>query len=343
MGLHPTRCSQRHSWATVGVGALLVAALAPIISIGPGCTDYGYAQLTVTDLFQQGGVDQYSDVLIVVDNSASMVEEQARLLASFESFTSVLDTTRANFQLGVVTTDASAGVAMESGVLNPDTEDLSNMFLSAIDVGTGGSRTEQGLSQALLAVNPANNPGFMRPGAALHILIVSDEDDQSDESVDFYLHEFQSLAGQDRVVVHAIVGDLPEGCASGVSAASPGPRYIEAVDYTGGLNGSVCADDYGPVLERIGLDVAAWNDHFELNAIPRPETLVVRVDNVLMIQRDQDGWYYSAGTNSIIFTGRAIPRPAMSIEVDYELDLGTDDSGSSGSGSSGSGSSGSGI
>lgn len=294
------------------------------VLLATGCNEYGYAELSVTDLFEQAGAGVYSDVLLVVDDSASMAEEQDRLLSSFQGFTDVLESTRADFQLGVVTTDASQGAALRTVVLDPESDDLSQVFLDAIAVGNEGSRVEQGLHQALLAVNPANNPGFLRAGAELHVVVVSDEDDQSEEEVSFYLHELQSLTGEDRVSVHALVGDLPAGCASGVSAADPGPRYLEAVEYTGGRSGSVCAEDYTPLLERVGLDVAQWNDRFVLSRIPRVDSLEVRVDQVLMPQREQDGWTWSAGDNAVVFTGRAIPRPGMAVQVSYEIDMGED-------------------
>lgn len=309
-------CTPRCASALAAVGLL-----APTLSV-LGCTEYGYAELSVTDLFQQGGVEVQSDVLLVVDDSASMADEQERLVAGFAGFTDVLETTSTDFQLGVVTTDAEAGAVLRGEVLTPESEDLTQAFLEAVAVGTGGDRQEQGLIQALLAVNPATNPGFLRPGAELHVLVVSDEDDQGEQDVSWYLHELQSLAGQDRVTVHGLVGDMPAGCASGISAADPGPRYLEAVGSTGGRRGSVCSLDYGPVLGQVGLDVAQWNDRFVLSRIPEVATLQVRVDQVLMPQREEDGWTWSAGENAVVFTGRAIPRPGMTVQVDYEIDVG---------------------
>ena len=189
-----------------------LAALLVVAATTPGCTDYGYAELSVTDLFQQGGVGQHADILLVIDDSASMREEQDRLIASFSAFTDVLETTAADFQLGVVTTDPQAGATLRA-VIDPQTPDLGAPFGQAIAVGSEGGRVEQGLAQALTAANPATNPGFLRRGAALHIIVVSDEDDQSDQDDEFYVHELQSLAGVDRVTVHALVGDLPAGCA----------------------------------------------------------------------------------------------------------------------------------
>lgn len=295
-----------------------------LLALGLACTDYGYAELTVVDLFQQGGVDQVSDILYVVDDSASMGEELPRLAENFGAFTEVLEDTRIDFRLGVVTTDSTAGAALQV-VLDDETPDLGDAFLAAIDVGDEGSRTEEGLAQALSAANPSVNPGFLRNGAELHVVVVSDEDDQSRQDPSFYTHELQVLKGGDRITVHALVGDMPAGCASGTSAASAGPRYLEAVELTGGLSASICAADYTDMLRRVGLDIADWNDTFQLSQLPEPDTIVVRVDDVLIPSREDDGWVYLPGDNAVRFTGRAIPRPGMEIQVSYDRDVGTRD------------------
>ncbi|RME24011.1 MAG: VWA domain-containing protein [Deltaproteobacteria bacterium] len=308
---------------------LLLAAAA---ALSAGCTDYEYSELTVVDLFQQGGVGQVSDILYVVDDSASMAEERGRLLDNFDAFTEVLEDTRVDFQLGVVTTDATRGAGLVA-LLDDDTDDLAANFLAAIDVGDDGGRIEQGLSQALSAINPSVNPGFLRMGAELHVVVVSDEDDQSPQTPEFYTHEIQALTGVDRATIHGIVGDLPAGCVAGSTAASPGPRYLEAIETTGGLSTSICAADYREMLRRVGLEVANWNDTFLLSRLPVPDTIEVHVDDVAIPQRDEDGWTWSAGDNAIRFHGRSIPRPGMEIRVDYvpdqgeQLDTGTHDTG----------------
>ncbi len=311
--------------------------LAAAAVLSAGCTDYAYSELTVVDLFQQGGVGQVSDILYVVDDSASMAEERSRLLDNFSAFTDVLEDTRVDFQLGVVTTDASQGGTL-SVLLDDDTDNLAAEFLAAVDVGDDGGRIEQGLSQALSAVNPSVNPGFLRTGAELHVVIVSDEDDQSSEEPGFYTHEIQALTGADRTTVHGIVGDLPAGCVAGSTAASPGPRYLEAIETTGGLSTSICAADYREMLRRVGLEVANWDDTFLLSQLPVPDTLEVHVDDVLIPQREEDGWTWSSGDNAILFHGRSIPRPGMDIRVDYVPDQGTElDTGGADSGGADSG------
>jgi hypothetical protein len=283
------------------------------------CSEYDYADLTRRDSFWQPGESVPVDVLFVVDDSASMDEEQTQLAASFDGFTLVLEQSYADFRLGVVTTDPDQPATFTGPVLTPDTADLAGSFAAAVAVGTSGSRDEQGLARALSAANQAINPDFLRADAQLAVVVFSDEDDHSPETVDWYLHELTVLAGSPGLAVHAIVGDMPAGCVSGISAADPGERYLTAADTTGGLSGSICASDYTDLLTRVAFDITGWNDTFLLTELPEPETLRVWVDSVAIPARDEDGWTYSLGDNAVVFHDRAVPRPGMEVVVEYEI------------------------
>ena len=290
------------------------------------CSDYEYKERTVTDAFTQPDVQTSADLLFVVDDSASMAEEQALLAENFQAFIDVVEGSYSDFQIGVVTTDIGAADAgtIRGEVMTEDTPNLAEAFLAAIDVGTGGSRDEQGFEAARMALTPAANPGFVRDGAQLNVVFFSDEDDHSSKSVEQYLTSFSNASGGGGFAAHAIVGDLPSGCASGTSAADAGERYVESVQETGGYRDSICAEDYTGILTRIGLDLSGLDDTFHLSEIPDPGSLVVWVDGVIMIERALDGWTYSAGENAIVFHGSAIPRGGMEVFVEYELLLGVE-------------------
>ncbi len=299
---------------------LFQIALSPLI----GCTEYDYGELTVHDVFLVPAVESSSDILVVVDDSASMLEEQERLAENFVAFTEIVAGAYADFQLGVVTTDVEvddAGV-LRGGILTPDTDELEAAFLEAVLVGTKGSRYEQGYAAAELALVTGLNPGFVRSEARLHVIFMSDEDDQSPGKVPAYLDDLWEVSDKGGLTVHAIVGDEPAGCASGIGAASAGSRYLTAAVQTGGYTDSICADDYTEILQRVGLDVAGLQDTYVLNQVPEPGTIQVWVDAVEIPEREEDGWEYWPGENAIVFTGRAVPRGGMEVVAEYELLLG---------------------
>ena len=276
-----------------------------------GCSEYEVIEAGKVDLLRQGGEEPRTDVVFVVDDSASMAEEQAQLQVAFQGFVDVLLDTEADFQLVVTNTDPTDDATSQGPPLTADTADLSAAILDQFDVGTGGGRDEQGYTRAVQALRSGALPA--RPDARLVVIFFSDEDDHSAGPVTGYLDELALYAGSGEVDVHAIVGDLPGGCASGLSAADPAPRYIEGAGLSQGLYASICSDDYAQLFEDVGFAVTGWNDTFPLTRLPEPDSITVRVDEVLIPRRDTDGWSWSIGDNAIVFTGRAIPRPGMDV------------------------------
>ncbi len=293
--------------------------LLSILPIFPAaaCSDYEVQNVTSLDVFTQQE-DPPADVLFVVDNSASMVEEQANLAMNFGTFVELLGDTTADYRIGVTTTDGANAGRLVGPVLTPDTPDVILEFQRAVAVGTTGSRDEQGLAMGVMGVRPDVNPDFMREDAVGHVVFVSDEDDHSAEPAEYYATALGSAAPGEALTAHALVGDIPAGCLSGTSAADAGPRYLSVAETTGGLTESICADDYAQVLVVLGLAVAGWNPTFLLSDLPAVDTLVVKVDGVEIPEREVDGWAYSIGDNAIVFAGRSIPRPGMQLTVSYQ-------------------------
>jgi hypothetical protein len=179
-----------------------------------------------------------------------------------------------------------------------------------------------GFYAAMLAGDP--DGGFGREVADLEVVFFTDEDDASEVTALETLEALEADRPGTKVVVNAIVGDPPEGCASLLAAANAGEKYIEAQQLTEGLRESICALDYDAMLERIALQVLGMNTTFALDYVPSPDSLDVRVDDVLVIERDRHGWRYEAGDNTIVFDGYAVPRPGAEIVVRYYEWVGPD-------------------
>ena len=81
-------------------GLLFPMSLAALLS----CTEYSYTSARMTDVFQQNRMNTV-DVLLVVDNSCSMVEEQDKLGSNFQSFIAAFEGVDVDWQIGVTTTD----------------------------------------------------------------------------------------------------------------------------------------------------------------------------------------------------------------------------------------------
>jgi hypothetical protein len=157
------------------------------------------------------------DLLFVVDNSASMADQQQSLIASFGGFVSGIQQRLAkaqSYHVGVVTSDAyyqnAAGctaigdlITQTSGLgssnqncapfssgarfMDSTEPNLTAKFACAAQVGVTGSDDERPMRSLLDAVSPqknapgACNAGFSRPDSLLVVVIITDEDDVPDQ------------------------------------------------------------------------------------------------------------------------------------------------------------------
>lgn len=69
-----------------------------------GCSEYGYSSKIQKDVFQQVRRNTV-DILLVIDDSCSMLEEQEKLSVNFEYFISAFAGVDVDWQIGVTTTD----------------------------------------------------------------------------------------------------------------------------------------------------------------------------------------------------------------------------------------------
>jgi hypothetical protein len=165
------------------------------------------------DVFQQVTVRKV-DILWVVDSSGSMAPKQARLAANFSGFIQELVSQKPpiDFHIAVVSTDTddpgsrgalrpwrlgdksasfiactpqTGGASSCNTAPGQGTAAAIDAFKQMATVGTAGSAQERGLHAAYLALeNPENLTEngverFVRPDAALYVVVVSDEDDSS--------------------------------------------------------------------------------------------------------------------------------------------------------------------
>ncbi len=209
----------------LAAGVLLVFAFAA----GACENDIRLFEKTQNDVFVQE-LRRKVDVLLVVDNSCSMIDEQQKLAANFDNFIAQFLNAEVNYQIGVTTTDMSDPT--QSGRLVGDTkiitadipiDEARGLFQDNVKVCSQGSGFERGLAAAEAALTThmddgGANVGFLREDAALSVVIVSDEDDLSPKPVGEYLTTIKGVKGaagyrDDTLVnISSVVGDPPSGC-----------------------------------------------------------------------------------------------------------------------------------
>ena len=271
---------------------------------------------SVTEIFAGQATPQV-DVLFVVDDSGSMSAEQASLAANFDAFIHAAEDWETDYRIGVTTTDLTLGGALQ-GSSPIVTAANAEQFKENVLVGTAGSLVEQGLAAASASLTGAFAP-FLRPDAALVMVFVSDEDDQSAGPVSQFVTAFRSIkSGQDELLTaYAIVGP-PGGCLEGGGSAEGGLRYIQAAEETGGAFASICDPSFGSALQTFGEGTFGPRSSFALAGTPKPGTLEVLVDGVLC---DESAWTLTGGGRTVHFASDSpcLPADGADVKVSYEL------------------------
>ena len=272
-------------------------------------------------LIQEGHVGRAIDdvdVLFVVDNSASMADEQAALGQHFAQFLAYADGLEIDYLIGVTTTDTESDAGTLQGSPLLITPGLSEAFLANVQVGTSGSDSERGLEASLLALQGQTGDrlgAHIRPDANLAVIYVSDDDDHSSESIGSVVSALQGVKASQTgsFAAHALVA-MPPGCAQ--ETENYGARYTAVADATGGASTSICDSDFEQAFSRIG--VACFGDAatFHLEQPAKPETLEVLVNGL----ECEGSWSLSPDVSSVVFDfdSDCFPQPGTPIVIRYE-------------------------
>lgn len=322
----------------VGVSGLSRPLLVPLIGESSSKGDR-------TDRFvQQDGTKV--DVLFVVDNTGSMIEEHPKLVAAIPSFISAAQQKNVDLRVAVTTTgldpapNACPGGAQggEAGrffpvdgtrprILTLGTPNLTQVLQQNVQVGQCAV-VEQGFEALKRALSPPlvdsaddprtpqvndGNAGFLREEAALAVIFVGDEDDHSPDDVDDYIAWLRSLKGLNQPQRSVIYAIAPTAQTCG-TAGGTGTRYADAAARTGGEVLNICAADYGPLLGQVASQAFSPTDTFALSGRPEPGSLRVLMNGV----EQTSGWTYDGAKNQIVFSTQ--PPAGATIEAQYRRD-----------------------
>lgn len=363
--------------------APLLLALCALAS----CEEKRLVQLDIDgfrqDVFEQEAASKL-DLLWLVDNSGSMAAHQTLLAEGLKRFMTLLDRGLVDYRIAVATTDARADRGQFQGsptIVTPQLADPVAAFQRNVQVGIEGTGHEEAFEAARLAIEreqlraaeviaaaqrcldtcasadeaceaaceAAHAPEFMRPNAHLHLIFVSDEDEQSVGELRFFQRFFETSLGvgnEDAVRVATLCGEVP----SSSCARAPGVRYRALVDAMGGIAASICDESFETHLEAIALDAAGLKRKFTLSNKANPETLSVEISyrcdseeahigacqersdacegqapstfGIRCVPPDGavDGWTFEARANAILFHGDALPGLRARIVASYHVD-----------------------
>jgi hypothetical protein len=306
------------------------ALLVGIVAI-TGCSEYhledtdvaSAPDVVIDETFEQAALPGL-DVLFVVDSTGSMDEEQVALAAAADDFVATLGDLGVDYQIGVTSTDPAVAGALlgRPWIITPNAEDPGAALAAALAVGTTSPPPAAGLDAAAATLSDLSglDAGFRRKDAGLHVIFVSDGDDESgailgDDPAGAFLGLLDSEAERTgRVAVaSAVIGDVPGGCEGTRGSALPGERYAAVATASGGRIESICEPDLASVADAFGEIGVEWVTAFALRGVPEDGTVRVDVDGA----RVTDGWTIDATIPALVFD--APPAPGAVVHVTYTL------------------------
>jgi hypothetical protein len=252
------------------------------------------------------------DILWVIDDSGSMRDEQAALAANFDAFITDFLTKDTDFKMAITTTDinkngqmiSESDVKLTSAKAKADPAQFKADFKQLVNVGTNGSGIERGLSasEGFMIKHAAS---FNRRDAYLALVILSDEEDQSQKATTAYvdfLKTFKESAGLVKIYSIIDVDNLKAGHE----------RYKDASSSTSGSVASIKGDFY-KTLNEIAVSISSLLDSFALAHDAVADTIEVTVDGVMVTS-----FTYDAATRSIKFDVGSIPPKGSKIVIAYQ-------------------------
>jgi hypothetical protein len=148
---------------------------------------------------------------------------------------------------------------------------------------------------ALSLTDPGEcNEGFLRQGASLHVLIASDEAEQSFQGWNHWLSQYYNYVSNPQyVTVSGILNVHSDDVCSDGNGGSP-DGYIQAVNTTNGVALDICQPGWGSQLTDVATATVAGIRVYNLTEDARANTLEVLVNGVPAID-----WEFSNPTNSV--------------------------------------------
>ena len=262
------------------------------------------------DAFVQVRAVDGVDIVWVIDTSGSMGSYQTQLLNGIETMMNSLPAT--GWRLVMISTDPDEVITESQFPLVPgdditDAEDMYDMMQRGSD--------EDGFDSihAYIETNPYA-ASWMRPDAALLVVFVSDEDDQSSilSNAPDFANWYASRRFGNVFLASIVMQREDESTCEGPSyGSSPGIEYMTATSLLFGTIVDICAEDWSPGVTDATTQIEPY-EYIELSHMPVKETIRVFVDGSLY-----NDWIYVESTNTVDFL--TIPPGGSLVEAAYVI------------------------
>lgn len=284
-----------------------------------------------TERFVQPNATPKADVLLVLDNSASMAPRLATLASQFAGLVQS-PANPIDVQVGVIDTELSGGAlhATDAGikVVRSSTPNAAGALRELMNVGSSGlvescmAPATRALTSPLIS-DPAQNGGFLREDAKLSVICVTDAPDQAPFPPRHYLNQLLDVRGVD--LTYNVMGPfLPMPTAGCVYDGLNDTAHDFMVAHTGGIKGEICSLDWtpsgGPFAELVSARTV-----FRLRSVPDVSVPIeVRIEGqavpaVTPGPQSVMVWHHDLANNTIVFERLYAPEPGKTTTVSFRV------------------------
>ena len=276
----------------------------------PGETEYG--EIWVDSFNQPLSVDGV-DILWIIDTSGSMGRYNTELLAGIEAM--MLALPESGWRLAMLSNDPSKASVEAQFPLVPgdDAADALDMY----NLMQRGNR-EEGFDAAYeYIVNNEYAQTWMRNDAALLVVMVSDEEDQSDEhfpDIADFKTWYGNLRGGSAFLASIVnVAEADSVCDFYVSSIDIGDRYMDATTHFGGVTVDICSEDWAPGVDDATNRLEPYEEIELTYVVSDEDTIRVFINGSLNWD-----WHYQASDNTVYFD--VIPSGNDHVDIAYHYD-----------------------
>lgn len=270
------------------------------------------------------------DIVMLVDDSSSMIVPQKELADQIPSMIQALEAQGMDWRIAVTTTDMSGrgrgGHFMKidgESFISAKTPNAIAKVQSMINAGDLGDDLEQGLISLKEALDESR--GQLRDDAVLNIMMLSNEDDwgalQPADFIKFMDQlkpRFRSGFRSWTAHYFGILSINDPKCKSKGNWSQVGKDYIAVANAVGGVVESICEKDLKQAAQNVRVRMDDLVREFPLNRVPKVESIKVHINGKEILSSTTDGWEYLPSKNVIRFNGRSVPTPQDMISVTFD-------------------------
>ena len=247
------------------------------------------------------------DILWVIDPSGSMNDDAPRILAGIDAMMNALPAT--GWRLAIIPSDYRFAEQEAQFPLIPgDTPEMAETMYNQALRGA----FEAGFDAAYgYIMNSSYAQTWMRDDAALLIVFVSDEDDQSQVYINSPSHFVSWVSGiRSTVGVASIIHLDPAESLCNPTPVFTGLNYMDATNAFNGQIVDICSEDWSAGVADASNEIAPY-EYWDLAMQPLyDDRIYVFVDGA-----EYSDWYYEPAENRVYFT--VVPEADSLVEIAY--------------------------